>query len=138
MRVNGVLVCTHGSFGVELVKSAEMIVGRLDRVKTLSLLPDMAPEDFGKAAEEELKNLKPGKYICFVDLLGGTPFNVLAALRNKYNLVIITGVNLPMFMEVYDHLDDMEADELAEYAVNILKESGRVVHAVKSQEGLNE
>lgn len=132
MKVSGVLVCTHGKFGAELVKSAEMITGSLDKVKTFSLLPEMAPEDFAKSIEDELKKLKPGKYLCLVDLLGGTPFNVLAALRNKYNLIVLTGVNLPMLMEAYDHINDMEANELADHAINILKESGRAVHAVES------
>lgn len=34
-----IIVGTHGHFGEELVKSAELITGKMEGVRTLSLLP---------------------------------------------------------------------------------------------------
>ena len=36
-----VFVCTHGRFGEELMKSAEMIAGEAENVFAFSLMPDM-------------------------------------------------------------------------------------------------
>ena len=47
-------ICTHGRFGEEIVKSAEMIYDRLDDVKVFSLLPGMSPEEYNACIEKEL------------------------------------------------------------------------------------
>ena len=104
-----VLLCTHGKFGEELKRSAEMIAGTLDRVKVFSLFPGMTPEELS-------------------DIAGGTPFNVTARLAAEYPVAVITGVNLPMLIEVHDGMDEMEYDELARFAVEALSSSGRVIY----------
>lgn len=32
----GILIVTHGNFGLELLKSAELIIGKQENVKTIS------------------------------------------------------------------------------------------------------
>ena len=60
-----IIVGTHGHFGEELVKSAELITGKMEGVRTLSLLPEMSFEDFMKNAEEVLSTTeKPYIRIC--------------------------------------------------------------------------
>ena len=77
-----IIVGTHGHFGEELVKSAELITGKMEGVRTLSLLPEMSFEDFMKNAEEVLSTTeKP--YVVLVDLFGGTPCNVLTVLSKS-------------------------------------------------------
>ena len=122
-----IIVGTHGHFGEELVKSAELITGKMEGVRTLSLLPDM------KNAEEVLSTTeKP--YVVLVDLFGGTPCNVLTVLSKKYNYDIVSGVNLPMLIDLYVKTLSMEdseidTDKLAEECIDTLKESG--VHTNK-------
>ena len=41
-----IFVCTHGRFGEELIKSAEMIAGKSENVYSFSLLPGMPPEEY--------------------------------------------------------------------------------------------
>ena len=45
MKNKYLLIGTHGEFGKELVKSAEMIMGKTENVYVFSLLPDMDPMD---------------------------------------------------------------------------------------------
>ena len=128
-----IIVGTHGHFGEELVKSAELITGKMEGVRTLSLLPEMSFEDFMKNAEEVLSTTeKP--YVVLVDLFGGTPCNVLTVLSKKYNYDIVSGVNLPMLIDRYVKTLSMEdseidTDKLAEECIDTLKESG--VHTNK-------
>lgn len=50
-----ILVCTHGRFGEELIKSAQMIGGNaFKNIKAVSLLPSMSMDDYYAAVAKEL------------------------------------------------------------------------------------
>ena len=121
-----VLLCTHGRFGEELKRSAEMIAGTMDLVKAFSLFPGMTPEELSDEIRAELDSCEAG--ICLVDIAGGTPFNVTARLAATYPIAVITGVNLQMLIEVHDSMDEMGYEALAQYAVDALGASGRVIY----------
>lgn len=118
------LLGTHGEFGKELIRSAEMIIGRMKDVYSFSLLPDMPAEEYRKGVEKTLQNLPEGT-LCLVDLFGGTPCNTFCALSKKYGNVVITGLNLAMLMEVYMNKDILPEEELKNIAVTALQESGK-------------
>lgn len=121
------LICTHGRFGEELIKSAEMIGGTLKDVYAFSLLQGVEPVDYMKQIEEKLKELEGQSVICLVDLLGGTPCNTVAQLTQHYDLQIITGVNLAMLLEMDSQKNNLDSKELIELGLNTLRESGRDV-----------
>ena len=50
-----IFVCTHGRFGEELIKSAEMIAGKSENVYSFSLLPGMPPEEYKEMMEAALQ-----------------------------------------------------------------------------------
>ena len=128
-----IVIATHGRFGEEIVKSAEMITGKMENVQVLSLLPTMSFEDFMKQADEILANTEKPMMV-LTDLFGGTPCNVFTALSKKYNYDVVSGLNLPMLIDLYVNtlnMDDSEVDvdQLAENCIQMLKESG--VHTNK-------
>ena len=51
-----VFVCTHGRFGEELMKSAEMIAGEAENVFAVSLMPGMQPEDYRAMLESSWRS----------------------------------------------------------------------------------
>lgn len=105
-----IFIFNHGHFGEELIKSAEMIVGKIDNIHSHSLLPGMSIEEFYELSEKSLQKYD-GKKIVLCDLYGGTPSNVALMLSEKYNLEIICGVNLGMLIDLVltsDHSDDLE------------------------------
>lgn len=119
-----ILLGTHGRFGEELIRSAELIVGEMKNVRSFSLLPGMSLEDYLPPVAEELEKLPEGT-ICLVDLFGGTPSNTFCALSRKYGNVVVTGLNLAMLIEVYMNKDMLSAEELSELALSTLQESGK-------------
>lgn len=121
-----ILVLTHGQFGEELVKSAEMIVGSLENVSALSLMPDMSAEEFKSITEDFLEDTD-NEVICLVDLFGGTPSNTIMYLSQNYNITIVSGVNLPMLLEVYMNLNTETTEKLADIALETIVESGKNV-----------
>jgi len=108
-----------------------MIGGKLPNVKTFSLMPNISPEEYKTTIENELNNTK--KFLFLIDLFGGTPFNVVAMLRKKYDITIVTGVNLNMLLEVCINLKNMDIEQLANLAYNSLKESGKMISEKKSE-----
>lgn len=92
------LLMSHGNMAIETLKSAEMILGHIDNMKAIGLQPNQGPEDLQKAAEEFINdNPNQDKTMVAVDLLGGTPSNVVVRLMVKYpDLEVVSGLNLPM------------------------------------------
>ncbi len=111
MEKFNVVIGTHGRFGEELVNSARMIAGTLENVECCSLLPEYSFEDYMKMVDEKLSQ-KEGFTIVLVDLFGGTPCNVFTVMSKKYKFPVITGLNLPMFIDLYLKLSNMEESEL--------------------------
>lgn len=105
-----ILILTHGNFGLELLKSAEMIIGKQEYIIPLGLKPGMSPEEFLAQVTAELN--KNEEYIILCDLFGGTPANISAVLASTNNLKCISGVNMPMLIEACTMRMSLEKEEL--------------------------
>lgn len=122
-----VFVCTHGRFGEELMKSAEMIAGEAENAFAFSLMPGMQPEDYRAMLEKQLEKLGDGKVLCLVDLFGGTPCTTCAILSKTYDMQVISGLNLAMYIEVTSQKGNYAVDELKTIGLATLRESGKDV-----------
>jgi len=121
MNRKAVLVITHGKFGIELLKSVEMIMGEQEDAKALGLQLGDNVDDLRNEVEKIiLENEKEDKEtIIFVDILGGSPSNIALYVLKKHNSVkLVTGVNMPMLIEVFQSRDLVELDELLEKMIN--------------------
>ena len=110
------VLMSHGHLAEELHKSAQMIMGEIDGLFTVSMLEsdglDGTRAKFS-AVLEQAGGEAP--VIVAADLLSGTPCNVaVQAMYEHPGLRVITGLNLPMAIE-YAASDMEDVDELAEY-----------------------
>lgn len=121
-----IFVCTHGTFGEELINSAEMIAGKEENVFSFSLLPGMPPEEYKDLLIEKLEQA-PAKVLCLVDLFGGTPCTTCAILSKTYDMRIISGLNLAMYIEVTSQKANQNITELVKLGIQTLKDSGKDV-----------
>lgn len=94
-----IVIINHGEFGKALVKSAELIVGPIDNIYVFSLLEKMSLETLIQEVEDCIKKLTED-VIILTDLNGGTPNNAATYLQNKFSCGIVTGMNLPMLLEL--------------------------------------
>ena len=98
----GIVLISHGSMADGMVDSAGMLFGEagLAQVGTVSLSPEESPEDFDDRLTEAIAKVDSGEGVfVFCDLLGGTPCN-RAAFKCKEGIQVITGMNLPIFLEL--------------------------------------
>lgn len=106
----GIIICTHGSTGVEMLNSVRMITGIEDGLEAIEFKDDNSPEDVLDSYNRAIKNLNQDNYIILTDIKGGTPFNCAAriAMQNN-NCNVLTGVNIPMIISlVLDSSDSIE------------------------------
>ncbi|PVX39281.1 PTS system mannose-specific IIB component [Pasteurella langaaensis DSM 22999] len=122
------IVATHGKFSEEIVNSAAMVFGEDENTHVVTFLPGEGGDDLVAKYNAILESLPAEEPVLFlVDLFGGSPYNAAARVAtSRENTDIVTGISLPMLLEVLDAKDSASLEELAETA----KEVG--VAAVKS------
>jgi PTS system mannose-specific IIA component len=117
----GLVIVAHGSLGAELIRVAEMIVGKLDGVAAVSVGSvaevDKAREEVGAAIK---KTQGKDGVLVLTDMFGGTPSNLSLAFLDEDNVEVLTGVNLPMIIKYANHRKDKGLKEL----LSLVKEGG--------------
>jgi len=115
-----VMVC-HEDMGAELIKAAEMIVGRIDSVAAVSVKQESAPELLRNELEAAIKKVDRKKGVMlFTDMFGGTPSNIALAFLGEM-VEVVTGVNLSMLIKFANHRDEKSLPELAK----LVQEAGQ-------------
>lgn len=116
----GVIVATHGDFGLHLLSTLRMLMGEPEGIASVTLAPEDSVETFQQKMEETARSVDPQGSGCLVlvDMLGGTPFNVSLRMIPNRPLQVVTGVNLPMLIKAASHRD---ATDLAGFAAEVQK-----------------
>lgn len=122
-----IILAAHGKLATEFHNTLEMIVGDVKHFHPVNFYSEDGPDQLRARIEEVVKLNSGTEYLIFVDLYGGSPFNVsagLAALDD--NISVITGMNLPMLLELAFLTDDSK-DDLIEKALASGKEGVRLL-----------
>ncbi len=119
------IVSTHGNFSEELVKSSEMIFGAQKNVGVVTFKPSESTDNLIEKYNNLINELDCKDGVLFMlDLFGGCPFNTASVLALKNdNMEIVSGVNLPMLLEVFGSRDFSSLSELVLIAQNAGKNS---------------
>jgi len=134
----GIIVGTHGQFAPGIVQSCEMIFGKRDKLKAVTLVPGEGPDDVLAKYEQAIKELGTDRILFFNDLMGGSPYNAACRLvATNENYGIVAGVNLPglIAMSAAQDMDDGSATigEIMEQALAAVKDGA----VISSYESLN-
>lgn len=118
----GILVATHGEMAPGIYDSVRMIMGEQEQFNVMSLLEGQDVEEFGLEMAEYIEKIDTGKgVLVLVDLFSASPYNQAALNKSKVKKVdyrIVSGVNLPMVLEVVGmRMSGMELEELTQTAM---------------------
>ncbi len=117
----GIVIVSHLNLASELLKTAELIVGKIPASKALSLDPKKDVEILRKEIQSAIKEVNSGSgVIILTDMFGGTPSNLALTFLGP-QVEVVSGVNLPMLIKVTTQRTQMTLNELAIKA----KEYGR-------------
>lgn len=91
-----VLVLTHGSFAQGIVSALEIIVGKQENVSYINAYLDEQP------VADKIEHYLEGrdKVLVLTDMLGGSVNQAITQYLNKKDLKIVTGINLPLILEL--------------------------------------
>jgi len=109
-----IVIVSHGDLGDAMIRATEMITGPTEHLFSVPLLPGESPEGFGEKLAAALQGIEGEEMLVLIDLLGGTPCNVAARQVLKGNVECLTGVNLPMLLELVMSRNDASLPQLAE------------------------
>jgi PTS system mannose-specific IIA component len=101
-RIAGVVV-THGQLAGELLAAAEMIVGPTSFITAVSI----GWHDDVDAARDEVQRAitrvsQGAGVLLLTDMFGGTPTNIASMFLDDGNVEVVTGVNLPMIIKLFN------------------------------------
>jgi PTS system mannose-specific IIA component len=112
-RIAGVIV-THGHLAGELLAAAEMIVGPISFITSVSIGwhddVDVARDEVQRA----IARVSQGAGVLLLtDMFGGTPTNIASMFLDDDNIDVVTGVNLPMVIKLASQSGDLSLTETA-------------------------
>jgi PTS system mannose-specific IIA component len=125
----GIIVVSHGTMAEGMLDAARMIVGPLDGILPVSLKEADATEDLMGRIEQAVNQVDSGDGILIlVDAFGASPFNASARLAmRRQDIEVISGMNLPMLMELAISRAGMSLDEVVKLALEAGSDSIRTL-----------
>ncbi len=109
---------THGAMADGMLDAARMIVGPLNGIAGVALMESDDVETLMERLEVAVDEVNSGDgVLILVDLFGASPFNASARLAmTRDGIEVLTGVSLPMLLELAVQRDDQTLQELVEIA----------------------
>jgi PTS system mannose-specific IIA component len=121
MLLNLGLVVTHGELGAELIRLAELILGQVEGLASLSN-QGLSGHDLQAAIENWLSENAGSAdtgVVLFVDDYGGSCATAAQLVcRNRTDVAIVTGVNLAMVMGFLSWRDSLDLADLSRKLVH--------------------
>lgn len=113
-QMKQILIATHGKMASGIRYTAELIVGKMAEITTIDAY--VTPEDnVEKKFEEYFAQHENDRIFVFTDLMGGSVNQKLLGYSQKENVTLITGINLPVLMQVMMADDDVTEEEIQEF-----------------------
>jgi len=125
-RIAGIVV-THGKLAEELVRTAELIIGRQEELYAISA-SDLCDERIIDEIRGIIARRKGMHAIVFVDYFGGSCcINSVRAVEHDVGVKIISGVNLPVLLAFATKRGTMPFEEMVDHIIRRGRESMKVI-----------
>ncbi|NLJ59217.1 MAG: PTS fructose transporter subunit IIA [Tissierellia bacterium] len=118
-----ILLVTHGDFGKELLKSSELIIGKIENARSISFHQGTSFGRLLNEVEQAIEELSKDELIVFTDMYGGSPYNAVARAMKNRDFYHITGINFPLFIDIAVGRDTYTLEEVAEKIIKNGKKS---------------
>ena len=133
-----IILLSHGLFAKEAFNTMKMIYGQLNDIYYQELSEGCDMEKY----EQDLTNLikqDDEEKLIITDVLGGSPYIISCRIYKslddiqKEKVRIITGMNMPMLLELANAKDNYSLDECCSIAENSGKDG--IVDVIKKMKG---
>ena len=106
-----VLIATHGKMASGMSRTIQHLVGNMAEITTIDAYvePD---DDIETQMSQFFEQAGEEKIFVFTDIQGGSVNQKLLKYSERKNVVLITGVNIPILIQIMFADDDVTVDEL--------------------------
>lgn len=121
--MKGIIIASHGDMAKGILETSKLFFGEQPQIKALCLQASDNPDEFVEKLRAGIEEVDTGDGVyVFCDMLFGSPCNcmmrILGVEADNPNLEVITGVNLPMILQI------LAVRESSEVSVQELLDSG--------------
>jgi PTS system mannose-specific IIA component len=118
----GILIVSHGRVAEALVSSMQLLVGKLEKIRGISIWPKDKEKDVRDRIRKEIKEVDDGDgVVILTDVLGGAPTNLSLSSIERERVEVVTGVNMPMLLTLSSYRESRSLEEIGK----LVKKSGR-------------
>jgi PTS system mannose-specific IIA component len=118
----GILIVSHGRLAEALISSVQFLVGNLQRIKGVSILPRDRTEEVRDRIKKGVNEVNDGEgVVILTDIYGGTSTNLSLSFLEDGKVEVVTGVNMPMLLTLSSYRIGRSLKEISKLA----KRSGR-------------
>lgn len=114
----GIVITGHGHFPSGILSAVELVAGKPENVVCIDFTSGQSSDELKEALTHGIVALEGEDVLILADLVGGTPFNMSAMVKQELsekNIRLIAGLNMPALVEAVfsrgmsdlDHLADM-------------------------------
>jgi PTS system mannose-specific IIA component len=120
----GLLLVSHGRIAESFLEVSLEIVGPVKGVQVVSLPEPINEEKVMEDIQKARKEIDQGDGILILtDMFGGTPANLCFSLLEDPMVQVLTGMNLPMILQILSSRKDASLAELAGIAMRCGREN---------------
>ena len=113
-----VIIITHGNMGLEMLRTAETIIGVQPEAIVVTLNPNESLGGLSARVGQIVAEVSgPDGIMVLTDMLGGTPCNVCLPFCADHRMEVISGVNLYMLMSALVNAKTLQLEDLAKKIV---------------------
>lgn len=109
-----IILASHGGLSKGMLDTVKMIIGDMaDGIETYSLLPGANADDFANELKAKIE-ADTDDYILVCDVLGGSVCNSLVQLTVNERVTVLTGMNLPLVIELaaVNHMGEIDLETI--------------------------
>ena len=124
-----VIVVSHGSYARGLVDTVQMIAGKQEDLEAFGLESEESVDTLKEKIRQSIEQASQEEEILILtDIFYGSPFNTVISLMPEYDLYHVTGINLPLMMEVImGRISGKHAEEICKELLKAAPETVRDV-----------
>jgi PTS system mannose-specific IIA component len=120
----GLLLVSHGRIAESFLEVSLEIVGPVKGVQVVSLAEPIDEEKVMEDIQKARREIDKGDGILILtDMFGGTPANLCFSLLEDPMVEVLTGMNLPMILQILSSRKDASLAELAGIAMRCGREN---------------
>lgn len=130
----GILIVTHGTFAAGLQSAVELIAGKQKNMESIGVFHGDSIEHVKSQVAEAIGRLSHDDgVLVFVDIIGGTPSNVVLKHMENDRVRAVSNVNLPMVVNAVFAREQSTLAELCEQSVEVGGKPPILLHQLYSE-----